>query len=49
MAQSQKTSKGGASLSSKVQLPPVKTASAAYTVSTSSLTVEVEAVTHAFR
>ena len=40
MAQSPKTSQGGASLSSKID-------SVAYTISASSLTVELEAVTHA--
>ena len=45
--QSPKTSQGGASLSSKGRLLSVKTA--AYTVSASSLTMEVEAVTHALR
>jgi len=49
MAQSAKTSQGEASLSSKVRLPSVKTGSAAYLVSTSSLTVNAEAVTHALR
>ena len=44
MAQSPKTSQGVASLSRKVRLPCMKTASAAYTVSTSGLTAEVEAV-----
>ena len=47
MAQSPKTSQGGASLSSNARLPSMKTA--AYTISTSSLTMEVEAVTHAIR
>ena len=46
MAQSPKTSQGGASLSSKVRPPSMETV---YTVSTSSLTTEVEAVTHALR
>ena len=48
MAQLPKTSQGGASLSSKVQPPYMKTVQP-YTVSTSSLTMEVEAVTNALR
>ena len=44
MAQSPKASQGGALLSSKGRLPSMKTASAAYTVSSSGSTVEVEAV-----
>ena len=44
MAQSPKTSQGGASLSSKVPLPSMKTVQP---ISTSSLTKEVEAVIHA--
>ena len=47
MAWSPKTSRGGASPSSKVRPPSVK--SAVYTVSTSSLTMEREAVTRALR
>ena len=47
MARSPKTSRGGASPSSKVRPPSVK--SAVYTVSTSSLTMEREAVTRALR
>ena len=46
MAQSPKTSHGWASLSSKMQPPSIKD-SAAFTVSTSILTMEVEAVTPA--
>ena len=42
MGQSPKTNQGGASLSNKED-------SAAYTISASSLTIEVEAVTHALR
>ena len=49
MAQSPKTSQGGASRSSKVRLPSTDEDSAAYTVSTSTLATEVEAVTHALR
>ena len=44
MAQSPKTNQGGASLSSKVRLPSMKTASAAHTVSSSGSTVDVEAI-----
>ena len=44
MAQSPKASQGGALLSSKGRLPSMKTANAAYTVSSSGSTVEVEAV-----
>ena len=49
MAQSPKTSQGGASRSSRVRLPSTDEDSAAYTVSTSTLATEVEAVTHALR
>ena len=49
MAQSLKTSHGGASLSSKVQLLSMKTVQPITMVSTSSWTMEVEAVTHALR
>ena len=44
MALSPKTSQGGASLSSKVRLPPMQTV-----VSTSSLTMEAKAVIHTLR
>ena len=49
MTQLPKTSQGGASPSSKVRLPSNHEDSAAYTVSASSLTMEVETVTHALR
>ena len=47
MAKSPKTSQGGASLTVKQGATTSHEDSAVYTVSTSSLTMEVEAVTHA--